>query len=278
MLTAALVGGVLIPSLAMAQDSDDSAPDHTHPDWSSPASRWDVTVGGGVGVRPTYEGSDRYAVTPVPYIDVTYDDWLSLGPGGLSAYWHDGNLRIGGGLTRNGGRKDSDGNGIFNEGDARLKGLGNIGSAVGFKAFASYKLGLVKVSGTVTKFNGSTSSNGSPTNDGVLVGIDAAMPFHLTDKLMIMTKVGATWANQNYMQTFFGVTAMQAANSRFSPYTANAGLKNVDVGIGASYRFNPRWSIHVLLDVKELTGDAAKSPITFSKTDASFMTTINYHF
>lgn len=37
---------------------------------------WDVSLGGGALVRPTYEGSDRYRVSPAPFVTVTYNDFF----------------------------------------------------------------------------------------------------------------------------------------------------------------------------------------------------------
>jgi outer membrane scaffolding protein for murein synthesis (MipA/OmpV family) len=33
----------------------------------------DVSVGGGIGFAPDYEGSDYYEAVPVPYFDVNYN-------------------------------------------------------------------------------------------------------------------------------------------------------------------------------------------------------------
>ncbi len=232
---------------------------------------WDITVGGGAAVRPTFEGSDRSRVSPLPYIDVTYDDMISLGVNGLNAYWHNNNIRVGGGVTFDGGRKDSKGNGIFNEGDDRLKGLGNIDSAVGFKGFASYDFGLFNVGASVTKFTGTQ-------NDGLLVDFGAELPYKVTDKLMVITHIGATWADDSYMKTFFGVTPVQAAHSRFKKFSAGAGLKDVGAGVNVRYQFNEHWFAGAIADVKELNGDASKSPISFSDTNESFLAFVGYHF
>ena len=273
---------LILPTLALAQDNYTPAiPSSTATIYDVPTAEtntptsaskgWDVTVGGGLAIRPTYEGSDRYTVSPVPVINATYDDMISLSPRGISAYLHQDDFRIGGGLVYSGGRKDSKGNGIFSEGDDRLNGLGNIKSALGVKAFASYDFRPVNISGSVTKFTGSD-------NDGVLVDIGASLPYKMTDQFTITPHIGATWADQSYMQTFFGVTPTQAANSSFSQFNAGAGFKDVGAGINADYRFDQHWFIGAGADVKELTGDASKSPITFASAEATFRTVVGYHF
>jgi outer membrane scaffolding protein for murein synthesis (MipA/OmpV family) len=263
MVAAQDIGGADMPSVNAAIEPMGDA-DHGSKDW-------DITVGAGAGVRPTFEGSNRTRVTPLPYVNVTYDDMISLGVNGLNAYWHQDGLRLGGGVTFDGGRKDSSGNGIFNEGDDRLKGLGNIDTAIGFKGFGSYDLGPFNVGASVTKFTGTQ-------NDGVLVDFGAELPYMVTDKLMVIAHVGATWADDSYMKTFFGVTPVQAAHSRFSKFNAGSGIKDVGAGINVKYQFDKHWFVGAIADVKQLTGDASKSPISYSDTNETFLAFVGYHF
>jgi outer membrane protein len=252
---AAVAAGVGLPTTVLAQDR--------------PRPEWDVTLGGGVVVRPTFEGSDRYFASPVPFVNVIWKDTVSLGMDGLSAYWRYQNLRIGGGLTYGGGRQQS--SGIFQQGDERLAGLGDIPAALGVKGFADYKLGLINLNASITKFTASG-------NDGVLVNFGVALPYKLTDTTMVTARVSADWADQSYMQTFFGVTPTQSMNSGFSQFNAGAGIKDVGFGLGVTQRFGQHWLLAVDARVSRLTGDAENSPIVFSKTGASFMSAIAYHF
>ena len=97
-----------------------------------PRGEWDVTLGGGAAVRPTYEGSDHYIASPVPFVNVIWRDTIALGVDGLSAYWRYENLRVGGGLTYATGRYQS--SGIFQQGDGRLAGMGDIPGPSGSRA------------------------------------------------------------------------------------------------------------------------------------------------
>ena len=89
----------------------------------APPKDWDITLGAGAAMRPTFEGSDRYTATPIPLLSVRWRDTVSIGEGGLSVYWHRKRFRIGGGLTFDSGRKDHGSGGIFESGDDRLKAL-----------------------------------------------------------------------------------------------------------------------------------------------------------
>jgi outer membrane scaffolding protein for murein synthesis (MipA/OmpV family) len=52
----------------------------------------------------------------------------------------------------------------------------------------------------------------------------------------------------------------------------------VNFGVGARYRFNEHWLLAVDARLTQLTGDAANSPIVYSKTGATFFSAIAYHF
>jgi len=256
---------LLLPLSALAQDSVDAKPD------PAAKSDWDVSLGAGAALVPTFEGSDRYHVMPVPLVSITYKDMISLNANGLSAYWRTGDLRIGAGLVYNPGRSDSKDNGLFGNGDDRLRGMGDIDAALGLKAFASYHLWVMDLSAAVTKYTGND-------NDGVVVEMGLKVPYKLTDKFTLTPHVGATWANQDYMQTFFGVTAAQAARSGFARYDADAGFKDIRAGVDANYRFDENWFLNVRAEVKRLVGDAAESPISFSDTGVTAAAMVGYRF
>jgi outer membrane protein len=263
-------GGLGFPAVASAQETNIPGISGVDGDFAK-KDGWDVTAGGGLAVMPTYEGSDRDRITPVPFVRAVYDDMFSFGVDGLSAYWHQNGLRIGAGLVYGAGRKDYESNGIIQSGDNRLNGLGDINGAAGLKLFGSYNVGRLNLSTAVTKYEGSD-------NKGVIADLGANLPFRLNDKLMVTAHVGATWANGEYMQTFFGVTPTQSANSGFSEFTAHAGVKDVDAGLRADYRLDQHWFVSTNIGVKRLEGDAAKSPITFANTEGTFMTVLGYRF
>ena len=232
---------------------------------------WDITLGGGAMLRPTFEGSDRTRIRPVPLISVKWRDTISLGEGGLSAYWHHQNFRIGGGLTYSSGRDERGSGGSFVNGDDRLAGLGNIDQALGLRVFASQKLAFVNFDIAATKFMGAN-------NKGVEMNFGASTPFPLGGKFIVVPHVRATWANDSYMQTYFGVTPLQASRSIFPAFSAGAGIKDVEGGVNLVYRMNRHWFVLGDVSVERLMGDAARSPISISDTSVGATTLIGYRF
>ncbi len=47
------------------------------------ADPWNVSIGGGLGVAPKYEGSARYTPVPVPYLSIKYGERIFFGTSGL---------------------------------------------------------------------------------------------------------------------------------------------------------------------------------------------------
>ena len=70
----------------------------------------------------------------------------------------------------------------------------------------------------VTKYTGKQ-------NDGILsdIGVSAALP--LGEKLLLAPNIRLEFADAKYMQTYFGVTALQASRAIFPRFDAHGGLQ-----------------------------------------------------
>jgi MipA family protein len=241
-------------------------------------SDWDVVLGLGVVAAPVYEGSTHYLAMPIPMLAVSWRHTVSLGIEGLSISHKTGGLRYGAGLTYDTGRKDN-GKNVFgmSSGDHRLEGLGRIKPAAGLRAFASYDLRplenipAVVLDASVTKLFGSH-------NDGVLVQGGLAMPYQLGQSWRLTPKIGTTWANDRYMDEYFGVTPEQASRSQFPSYHAKAGIKDASLGLNVTYTIDKNWFVSGDGRVKKLLGDADSSPVSATDLNASFVTLVGYHF
>jgi outer membrane scaffolding protein for murein synthesis (MipA/OmpV family) len=52
----------------------------------------------------------------------------------------------------------------------------------------------------------------------------------------------------------------------------------VSFGVNANYRFDKNWFAGAGVTVKQLTSDAAKSPLSFADTQGMFMVNVGYRF
>lgn len=231
---------------------------------------WDVNLGLAGGMRPTFAGSDRYRAIGLPVFLIRYNDMVSLADDGLSVYWHTGNFRIGTAFTYEGGRLDHETNGLFESGDNRLKGLGNVDSSLGVRGFVSYQFHSIYADISSTKYFG-------PDDKGLLVSAGVSAP--ISRKSWIFRPYArVTWADSNYMQTLFGVTAFQASHSVFTAFNAPSGLEDASAGMTVVYRLNKHWFAAVDANLTQYLSSAANSPITISNTNAQVTAGAGYHF
>ena len=75
------------------------------------------------------------------------------------------------------------------------------------------------------------------------------------------------------------MTAEQSARSGMPEFQAGSGLNSVRLSTGAIYRFEQRrWFAMATASVSRLQGDAANSPITETRTQYGFFSSVAYVF
>lgn len=229
---------------------------------SGPSAR----IGGMMVVKPKYEGSDEHEVIGVPFI---IPNFSAANPdSGLAQFgrrvsfksiddirfralnWS--NIEFGPVAGYRSGRDESDGD--------RLGGLGDIDDGLVVGGYAGFRIGklLLDVS-AATQVTGDDS--------GVLVRAGAEVAHNLSNHLRVTTRVGATFADDDYAETFFGITPQQAARSTagLAAYDAGAGLKDIHVDLGAQLNLSDSWRLQLGGRYARLIGDAGDSPIVESK-------------
>jgi len=77
------------------------------------------------------------------------------------------------------------------------------------------------------------------------------------------TRFGAsvTYADDDYMDTYFSVDTKDAIRSRLKRYKAESGIKDVGVDLMLRYSMNENWSIRGIAAYLVLLEDAKDSPI-----------------
>ncbi len=89
---------------------------------------------------------------------------------------------------------------------------------------------------------------------------------------------GATWANQAYMQNYFGVTEAQFQRSLNRPFAPQAGFNSVHVGAHWNWSLSGSWLLASSVVANRLTGDAAASPLVARRGNVSISTALAYRF
>ncbi|MCS0496961.1 MipA/OmpV family protein [Ancylobacter sp. MQZ15Z-1] len=225
-------------------------------------AEWKVILGGGAMIAPKYEGSNELDVQPIPFFAASFGEWVKVDPRAVSISLYElGNLRFSGQVGYDRGRKEDDSD--------KLRGLGDIdvGAVVG---------GTVQFGTDPFDFYASFSQiiGGS---DGIEVtfGGDFAQTI---DRFRLSAGLSTTWADGDYMQTFFGVTPEQSARSGLPAYSIGAGFKRVDLDLAVTYAVSEHWVVRGQVGLGYLLGDVADSPIVQEEFQPSVTFAVGYRF
>lgn len=254
---------VLTAARATAQDLEEQAITSEGLAKAKPQG-WDLVIGGGVGARPTYQGSKSYEPVPIPFVSITYDDLVSLSQGGLRVnVVHLGGFTAGPVLGYLGGRKESD--------DSALRGLGNVQSSVTAGGFVRYEMRPFDLSATVRQ-------SIVHSKNGLEAELQASYGLKLSDSLGVKIGPEITLSDGRYNQTFFGVTAAQSQASGLHVFTPGGGVKDVGLRASLLYKLDDHWGLRGISSVRELVGDAGSSPVVRARTQVFTGVGIAYRF
>lgn len=260
-----LLSGVsAIPQAVQAQDYNQM--DYVQTRKSDSGSNWDVTVGGGALVLPEYEGSDEYEVLPVPYVDASYKEILTFNPFEGLRYnvFREGGLTLGPGLGFDFGREDDEGD--------RLRGMGDIDPTIEGQFFVNYEFGKSSAEITFAQdlFEG---------HEGYTVEAELGHAFVFPSTYaFVRPSISTTYASDNYMESYFGVSQAQSQRSGNAAHNADAGFKDVSLNLFASMPITEKWSVNGLAGYSRLIGDAGDSPITESRNQLMGGGFVSYKF
>jgi outer membrane scaffolding protein for murein synthesis (MipA/OmpV family) len=96
---------------------------------------------------------------------------------------------------------------------------------------------------------------------GGLLRFGAEAPVTIISGVRMIGQIGATWADQDFMDAFFSVDVMQAKYSGLNQYDADSSVKDVYIGLSADVPLSQLWSLRLTGQYSRLIGDAADSPI-----------------
>lgn len=216
-------------------------------------SNWDVSLGAGAIYHPDYPGSDDYEVDAIPLVGINYRDFIQLrGPAlsvdflGLSRSKLAENLSFGALVKYDNGREADD--------NPVLRNLGDIDRGADGGLFAQYELGPVSFELTALQDLGTR-------HEGSLAEFQIEYGRMLTARLRAELGVAVSWADDDYTQSYFGISTTQAQASGLREFTAEGGLKDAGVAATVHYLFDEHWRITGRLAYRRLLGDAADSPL-----------------
>ena len=107
----------------------------------------------------------------------------------------------------------------------------------------------------------------SDEHDGMLVQGNVGYRWKVSDALVITPNVFLTYADDDYMDTYFGIDSGNVGTSGLPSYQADSGLKDVGTRIVVSYAPWEKWGIMGIFSYSALLNDAKDSPIVDDEGD-----------
>jgi MipA family protein len=205
-----------------------------------------VTIGLGAGLAPDYFGAGTTGIGPAGAFSV---QGLVL-PGGFgigseSALPTDPGFGLRGAFRFVSSRKASD--------NGELRGLEDIDTAI------ELGLGLFQITERSRVYGEIRRGFGGHEGWVAEAGVDAIL--RPTDQLVLTAGPRVHWADAAFVDTYFGVTPAEAADSQYAAFSPDGGLVSLGIELNARYDFRNGWGLHGTLGWRQLEGDAARSPI-----------------
>jgi outer membrane scaffolding protein for murein synthesis (MipA/OmpV family) len=101
----------------------------------------------------------------------------------------------------------------------------------------------------------------SDEHEGFLFAASAKYFQPVSRPLTLTAGITLTYGSSDYMQTYFGVDANNAARSGLTQFSAGSGIRDIKFPLLAIYSLSPKWHLTGGAVISILTGDASDSPV-----------------
>ena len=210
-----------------------------------------IELGAGVSAQPAYEGADEYIVSGFPIVSLQY---LSI-PGLFDIGSPDerrGGLRVSPSFRFIDKRNAADDRDLL--GTRALDETYQLGARVGYEAAITDTFAIEPYGEARYAFGEA---------DGFVGGAGVDFISRPTEVLEFKIGPRTTFADGEYMSTYFSVTPIESLGSfgRLAAYDAGSGFKSVGAAASARYEFRPDWFVNADAAYERMVGDAEDSPI-----------------
>jgi outer membrane scaffolding protein for murein synthesis (MipA/OmpV family) len=153
--------------------------------------------------------------------------------------------------------------------DERFLHLRDIRDTPRFKLFASRTIFFV---------TGDTSvaTDIAGHSQGTLAQANLWFTIPFAPRCLLSIGPGLTWADHDYMATFYGITEVQAARAPLAVYSARAGIVDRHLNGIATYDISSRWSLGASASVTHFGRDALHSPVTQQSSQTTMVAWLTY--
>ena len=215
-------------------------------------------VGLGLISKPDYEGSDDNKYQAAPFGKYLWASGRYLNLGGSGGSESAGRLSLNlitsdssenwtfGPLLQYRLKRDDD---VENNQVEKMK---EVDAATELGVFVGFKTGPWS---TELSFAGDVSDE----HDGYLVYLKGGYELMKTSKVLLALGARTSWADSNYMDTYFGVDRNNVGTSGLPFYNADSGFKDIGLNLTGIYYFNKTWAVAANTSYTRMLNDAEDS-------------------
>ena len=222
----------------------------------------DFSLGGGLGFAPDYEGSDEYEFVPVPYAYAGFSNGMFISLEGLTAKanllpssWFSW-LQAGPMYNYRAQRADVDNN--------RVDAMNSVSDANEFGGFVGLDINNFYVTLEALADIGDA-------HEGWYATLSGGYNWAITSAWMLSVGAFTTYADEDYMETYFGVDPVNVGASGLPLYDPDGGMKDVGLDLGLGYQINRSWGVRGVGKYTMLVGDADDdSPVVDEGDESQF--------
>jgi outer membrane protein len=230
-------------------------------------------IGLGAAYKPDYEGSDDYEASIAPFGRYNWASGRYVQLGGTQGTERAARLKAN--ILRKEGRDGLELGPVLQyrmkrDDDVDNNKVGNmkeVDAATEAGAFIGFTSG--NWSGNITY-----ATDISSEHDGSLMYFNGGYRVPVSDRFDMILGAHVTWADDDYMDTYFGVSNSDSARSGLKKYSASSGIKDAGFSVAGLYRFNKTWGIAGLLGYTRMLNDAEDSPLVDPVGDENQMKAI----
>jgi outer membrane scaffolding protein for murein synthesis (MipA/OmpV family) len=233
---------------------------------------------GGAGI-PDYEGSEDYEAIPAAFAKYQYDSGRYVSLGGTKGSGRAGRLSLdvisdatskmwefGPILQFRRGRDDVDNDAVDK--------MRDIDDAWELGGFVGLKNGPWDAQFTVV-------TDVSDTHDGTLYELKGGYTWTINSRWRTNLGIATTYADDDYMNKYFGVKTADAARSGLPRFNADGDFKDVGASLFVHYTPGPTWGLAIFTKYNALLNDAEDSPLVDKEGDSNqwvFGAGVTYRF
>jgi len=224
-------------------------------------------VGLAVGMAPDYEGSDDTKGAIAPAFNYQFDNrYIRLAGPYLSGNIINSEVwPFGPAPFYRGGRDDD-------VDDRAVKHMAEIDDAFELGAFVGFMIRDPKNPRIRYGMNLDFLTDVSDEHDGFTIQLSGRAWYPASEMFDVGIVGGVTYADDDYMCTYFSVTPQNVGTSGLALFEADGGIKDVYIQPMVMAHFSKSWHMAAGVRIKSLLSDAKDSPVVDDRGDSTQVT------